>query len=223
MSYRNDNEDGWWFGAGRGRGRGWGRGGGGGGGGEGGGGGGIRPPHPPHPPHPPGFPWRGGPWQRLREVFEERPPRADRGLVRYLVLDAISGQPSHGYEIMAAIEKMSQGAYRPSPGVIYPTLQLLEELEHVKVTAKDDKKVYAITAAGTEDLKEHRAEVEEFYEDAEDSFDPAQMVELAHSVRRLLRTVRRATRRGTLGATKMAKVRALLEETAAKLEELLGG
>src|SRR5690348_4681657 len=130
MSYRNE-WDGWFSGPGRGRGRGWGGRGRGGGQGRGDGDG---PPHPPRPPHPPGFPGRGGTWQRLREMFEERPPRADRGLVRYLVLDAISTQPRIGYEIMAAIESMSNGAYRPSPGVIYPTLQLLEELEHVRVT-----------------------------------------------------------------------------------------
>src|SRR5262245_41003434 len=62
--------------------------------------------------HPGGPPWRR---RGLRELFEERPPRADRGAVRYLVLDAVSETPRHGYEIMAAIEEKTQGAYRPSP------------------------------------------------------------------------------------------------------------
>ena len=159
----------------------------------------------------------------MREMFDERPPRADRGVVRYLVLDAIRETPRHGYEIMAAIETKSHGTYRPSPGVIYPTLQLLEELEHVRVTVRDDKKVYAITAGGTRDLDEHRDEIESFYEQAEDGLDDHgdELFELAHLVRRLLRTFRRSARRGRLTSTKLAKVRALLEDTARKLEELL--
>ena len=89
------------------------------------------------------FGGRGGPfggageWQ---EMFGERPPRAARGGVRYLVLDALGDQPRHGYEIMAAIAQRAKERYKPSPGVVYPTLQLLEELGHVKVTERDKKK-----------------------------------------------------------------------------------
>src|SRR5262245_17360701 len=101
------------------------------------------------------------------DLFGDRPPRAERGGVRYLVLAAIADTPRHGYEIMAVIEERSGGAYRPSPGVIYPTLQLLEELGHVKVSERDGKKIYAITGAGTLDLDAHRDDVTSFYEQAE--------------------------------------------------------
>ena len=199
----NEGRPGWWLGHGRGRGRGW---------------------HP-RPPgdHPFGEPPGRLPPRRVREMFDERPLRADRGVVRYLVLDAIRETPRHGYEIMAAIETKSRQSYRPSPGVIYPTLQLLEELEHVRVTVRDDKKVYAITAAGTRDLDEHRDDIASFYEQAEDGFEDhgSELIELAHLVRRLLRTFRRSARRGRLTAAKMAKVRTLLEDTARKLEDLL--
>lgn len=155
-------------------------------------------------------------------MFEERPPRADRGVVRYLVLDALRDAPRHGYEIMAAIETKSEGSYRPSPGVVYPTLQMLEELAHVRVSVKDDKKVYAITAAGTKELEEHADDVDGFYEQAEGPWHDHgdQLFELAHVVRRMMRTVRRAARRGRLSPTKAAKLRALMEETARKLEAL---
>jgi DNA-binding PadR family transcriptional regulator len=192
----------------RGRGRGWG----GGGGGPGGGG--------------PGGPgWRGGPpgiW-KLREFFEERPPRADRGAVRYLVLDAVSDAPRHGYEIMARIEEKSQGAYRPSPGVVYPTLQLLEELGHVRATARDDKKVYTITAEGKRELEEHREDVESFYEQSETAWEDRadELFELTHLVRRLMRAFRRSARRGRLTPSALAKARTVLEDAIAKLEELL--
>jgi len=198
------DEDGRWFGAGR-RGHG-GRGRGSHGGGPFGGG-----------------PFGGPPWRGMRGLFEDRPPRADRGAVRYLVLDAISETPRHGYEIMAAIEAKSRGAYRPSPGVVYPTLQLLEELGHVRVTDKDDKKVYAITAAGTRDLEEHRDDVARFYEDSESVWDDRadEMFELGHLVRRLVRAYTRGARRGRLTRETAAKARAIFEETITKLEALL--
>ena len=196
------------FAGGRGRGRGHGRGGWGGG------------------PGAPGGPgWRGGPppWHKLREFMDERPPRADRGAVRYLVLDAVSETPRHGYEIMAAIESKSHGAYRPSPGVVYPTLQLLEELGHVRVAVKDDKKVYTITAAGTRELEEHKDDVASFYDEAEGGWEDRadDLFEMSHLIRRLMRTFRRSARRGRLTASTMTKARQILEDAAAKLEALL--
>src|SRR5690242_9664833 len=108
--------------------------------------------------------WGRGAWGRPMSGrgpgfgdFFEPPPRADRGGVRYLVLDAIADRPRHGYEIMQAIEERSGGAYRPSPGVVYPTLQLLEELGHAQISEQEARKVYAITDAGRTDLAEHKS------------------------------------------------------------------
>jgi DNA-binding PadR family transcriptional regulator len=165
-------------------------------------------------------PWRG---RGLRELFDERPPRADRGAVRYLVLDAVSETPRHGYEIMAAIEAKSHGAYRPSPGVVYPTLQLLEELGHVRVSVRDDKKVYAITAAGTRELEERKDDVTSFYEQSEGVWEDRadELFELTHLIRRVMRTFRRSARRGRLTPSTMAKARAILEDALTKLDALL--
>ena len=143
--------------------------------------------------------------------------------MRYLVLDAISESPRHGYEIMQVIEDRSRQAYRPSPGVIYPTLQLLEELGHVKVTEKDGKKTYAITPEGTRDLAEHRDEVASFYQQSEDALDdfPIELGDLMQLVRRMLKAFRRSARRGRLTPEVMAGVRTTLEEAVAKLEALV--
>jgi len=124
---------------------------------------------------------------------------------------------------MAVIEERSGGAYRPSPGVIYPTLQLLEELGHVKVAERDDKKVYAITAGGTRELEDHRDEVASFYEQAEDVWDghPDALRDVMDRVRRLLRAFRRTAKRGQLTAARLARVRAILDEAVAKLEALV--
>src|SRR5215467_15016270 len=81
--------------------------------------------------------WWSGPWS---EWMRGRPPRAERGTVRWLVLDAIAAQPRHGYEVIQAIAERSRGAYKPSPGVIYPTLQMLEEMGHARSTMREERR-----------------------------------------------------------------------------------
>jgi DNA-binding PadR family transcriptional regulator len=73
----------------------------------------------------------------------------EHGDLKMLVLHLINEKPRHGYEIIKAIEDLAGGAYAPSPGVVYPTLTLLEELGHVASTTEGSRKSYAITVAGT--------------------------------------------------------------------------
>jgi DNA-binding PadR family transcriptional regulator len=73
----------------------------------------------------------------------------DHGELRLVVLALISERPRHGYEIIKEIEDRVAGTYSPSPGVIYPTLTMLEELGQATVAESDGKKLYAITADGT--------------------------------------------------------------------------
>src|SRR6202163_1906689 len=69
------------------------------------------------------------------------------GKLRFVVLQLIGEKPSHGYEIIKAIEDKTGGAYAPSPGVVYPTLTLLEDLGYIAAGANDDnRKLYKITA-----------------------------------------------------------------------------
>jgi DNA-binding PadR family transcriptional regulator len=83
------------------------------------------------------------------------------GDLRLVILHLIAEKPRHGYEIIKAIEEQVAGAYSPSPGVIYPTLTLLEELGHVTVSPGDGgKKLHAITAAGRALLDANRPAVE---------------------------------------------------------------
>lgn len=157
-------------------------------------------------------------------MFGGPPPRAERGAVRYLVLDALEKQPRHGYEIMQAIEERSGQTYRPSPGVIYPTLQMLEELRHVRGTDDDGRRIYAITPEGQKDLQEHRAEVDDFYERsgasgwAESAED---LSELMHRAAQLFRVLRRAARRGRLTPSTMRKLRTMLDEVLAKVTSIV--
>jgi DNA-binding PadR family transcriptional regulator len=178
------------------------------------------------------FGGRGGPFSRpfrpgrpdFSELFGGPPPRADRGVVRYLVLDALERQQRHGYEIIQAIEERSSGRYRPSPGVVYPTLQMLEELGHAQVEEREARKVYAITAAGKRDLAEHLDEVRDFYEEADEgSWDDFadELRDLTRRVARMFKSIGRSARRGRLTPTTMKKLRVVLDEAIAKIEAIV--
>ncbi|MGO9828926.1 MAG: PadR family transcriptional regulator [Myxococcaceae bacterium] len=171
-----------------------------------------------------GFRGRRGGGADFWEVFGGPPPRADRGAVRYLVLDAIEKQARHGYEIMQAIEERSGRTYRPSPGVIYPTLQLLEELGHARVEEQEGRKVYAITADGKRDLEEHRDEVKDFYErSGAGSWEEyaEELGDLIKHATRLFKVFRHSARHGRLSPVTMKKVRGVLDEAMAKIEALV--
>ncbi|GAB4355414.1 MAG: PadR family transcriptional regulator [Kiloniellaceae bacterium] len=83
----------------------------------------------------------GGRGRRTGRIF-------DHGELRLVVLALIAEHPRHGYDIIKAIEDRLAGSYSPSPGVIYPTLTLLEEIGHATVAESAGKKLYAITEAG---------------------------------------------------------------------------
>ncbi len=84
----------------------------------------------------------------------------DHGELRLVVLALIAESPRHGYEIIRAIEDRLAGAYSPSPGVIYPTLTLLQELGQVTADEQQDRKRYTITEAGRGFLLAHQAAVQ---------------------------------------------------------------
>jgi DNA-binding PadR family transcriptional regulator len=85
----------------------------------------------------------------------------DRGDLRFVLLQLIGEKPSHGYELITAIEEKLGGMYSPSPGVIYPTLTLLEELGYVRSQTGDGtKKLYTITPEGQAFMQANRAQVD---------------------------------------------------------------
>lgn len=71
-----------------------------------------------------------------------------RGDVRSALLIALLDGPGHGYELIQALEAKSQGRWRPSPGSVYPSLQLLADEGLVTSTEQDGKRVFALSDAG---------------------------------------------------------------------------
>jgi DNA-binding PadR family transcriptional regulator len=78
------------------------------------------------------------------------------GDLALLVLALLKEKPSHGYEIIKALEERSNGFYSPSPGMIYPTLTHLEELDYASVEAEGTKKLYRLTPAGVAHLEKNK-------------------------------------------------------------------
>ena len=85
----------------------------------------------------------------------------DHGELRLVVLALIAERPRHGYEIIKEIEERVAGTYSPSPGVIYPTLTMLEELGHATVVESDGKKLYTITTEGTAYIEANKAALDQ--------------------------------------------------------------
>jgi DNA-binding PadR family transcriptional regulator len=97
------------------------------------------------------FDWRA---MRHRARFEMMAnARAKRGDIKPLILQVLLDKPMHGYEIMSELENRSQGRWRPSPGSIYPMLQLLVDQGSVSCVDEDGKKTYSLTEAGREEAK----------------------------------------------------------------------
>ena len=91
--------------------------------------------------------------ERFFHGFRHESP-FQKGDLKYVILDLLKDKPRYGYEIIRALEERSHGFYKPSPGVVYPTLQMLEEMGYANSTERDGKKVYTITAEGRQFLDE---------------------------------------------------------------------
>jgi DNA-binding PadR family transcriptional regulator len=82
--------------------------------------------------------------------------RLAAGDLQLVLLALLAEKPSHGYELIKALEERSGGFYAPSPGMVYPALTWLEEVGYASVAAEGSKKLYSITDAGREYLKENQ-------------------------------------------------------------------
>lgn len=86
------------------------------------------------------------------------------GELRLVLLKLIADEPRHGYDCIRAIEELTAGAYAPSPGVVYPTLTLLEDMGLIEEQKSDGaKKMFAVTADGRAHLAERAEEVDALF------------------------------------------------------------
>ena len=169
-----------------------------------------------------GRPGRGGPFGRHRGgPFGGRGPRMfDPGALRLVVLGLIAEEPRHGYDIIKALEAKFQGAYSPSPGAIYPMLQMLEEADLVASQANGNKRLYSITEQGKAYLDEYADELARINAQIDEASVEAGGVSLGDEIRALRWTVFALVRRGRLDAAQAKKAADILKKARRDLEDL---
>jgi DNA-binding PadR family transcriptional regulator len=144
------------------------------------------------------------------------------GDLRLVILHLIAEKPRHGYEIIKAVEEHVGGAYSPSPGVIYPTLTLLEELGHVTVTAGDGaKKLHTITPDGQAYLAAHRPAVDALLarmEEASRARGGGPAPQILRAMENLRLALRMRLARGPLSEEQANAVAAALDAAATGVE-----
>jgi DNA-binding PadR family transcriptional regulator len=152
---------------------------------------------------------------RSDRVFEQ-------GDLRFVILKMISEKPSHGYELIREIEDRLGGAYSPSPGVVYPTLTLLEDLGYATVSQSEGaKKAYAITSEGLAALEENKAAVEAIFQRISAIAERAgggPAPQIVRAMENLNVALRLRMQRGKLSERQIADVAAALDAAAATVE-----
>ena len=180
-----------------------------------------------HFSHHPRERWRGrcGPegfsrWRGPGARFGGREGRMfDGGELRLVILALVAEKPRHGYEIIKELGDRVGGGYSPSPGVVYPTLTMLEEMGYAR--AEQDqagRKLYAVTPEGEKILAENKAQVEAIF--ARFAGDEEANAPGVGSVIRAMMNLRAATRLRLRGASP-ERVQAIVDalDSAAKAIE----
>lgn len=151
-----------------------------------------------------------------------------QGALRLVILRLIGDEPRHGYELIKEIEERFGGAYSPSPGVIYPTLSLLEEQDLIRLAPdaagspeEGAKKRYAITDAGRLSLAENAAEVSAiFARMAESGAGGAGRAQLFRAMHNLRTALRLRLARGRLTEEELRRIISILDEAARTIERI---
>ncbi|QXX75664.1 PadR family transcriptional regulator [Methylovirgula sp. HY1] len=146
----------------------------------------------------------------------------EQGDLRWVILKLVAERPAHGYELIKAIEDRLGGAYAPSPGTIYPTLTLLEELGYVAITETDGpRKLYAVTEAGRAALAEEKQTVDAIFAkmaDIEARYGGGPPPQILRAYENLKTALKLRVGRGSLTVAEVARVAELLDEAAKAVE-----
>ena len=147
-----------------------------------------------------------------------------RGDLKYVILDLLKDQPRHGYDIIRALEDRMRGRYRPSPGSVYPTLQMLEDLGYVSSNQQEGKKVYSITEEGRRYLAEQQPVIDDIRDRISSGWDAASRPEVADLMHELQMIARGLFRHGTRGALqdpeRLKKLRDILHQARNEIDSL---
>lgn len=153
-----------------------------------------------------------------------RPSRlVEKGTLKYIILDLLKDKPSHGYEIIRALEERFQGFYTPSAGSVYPTLSLLEDMGYVTSAERDGKKVYTITDEGRKHLgdeKEHIDDIKGHMKDFCGGPNREDFRETAREVRAMGILFREHAR--DLNEDQWKRIRAIIQRATGEMKDVIG-
>lgn len=161
----------------------------------------------------PGRPGRRG----RRRVFEP-------GELRLVLLKLIADQPRHGYDLIRAVEEMTHGVYAPSPGIVYPTLTMLQDMGQIEEReAEGSRKVFAATAEGEAHLAEKAEEVAALLarlEELGSDHRKAGGAPIKRAVGNLLSALWHRATRDDVDEETRHEIAAILDEAAQRIERL---
>jgi DNA-binding PadR family transcriptional regulator len=146
----------------------------------------------------------------------------EHGDLRFLVLALVAEQPRHGYELIKELEERTGGAYRPSAGVIYPTLAMLEDEGLLRQAGGETgRKLYEPTDSGRALLEERRGHVDGIFarmaEAAESS--EASRPRVARAMANLGMALQNRLARRPITAQEIDRIIAILDDTASAVEK----
>lgn len=145
-----------------------------------------------------------------------------KGDLKYVILDLLKEKPRYGYEIIRALEERSHGFYTPSPGVVYPTLQMLEEMGYASSAEQDGKKIYTITEEGRKFLSERKDLADEVRSHMRHHWNPeniGELVQMMGDFGELARLISRRARRAD--PDKMRRIREVISRASQDIKAIL--
>jgi DNA-binding PadR family transcriptional regulator len=145
-------------------------------------------------------------------------PRVRRGDVRTAVLALLSENPSNGYQLIQQISQRSGGVWEPSPGSIYPALQLLQDEGLVTASESEGKRLFSLTDAGRAYAEERRAELNSVWDTVSGTVDNS-TAELRNLIKQVAIAVMQVAGTGT--EPQIAEARRLLTQTRRQLYGIL--
>ena len=148
----------------------------------------------------------------------------DSGELQLVILHLLAEQPSYGYQLIKTMEDRLAGGYAPSPGVIYPTLTLLEEQGFATATTSEaGKKVYTVTDAGKEHLQTNKRRLDEILarlEHAGQGFQRGRAPDIMRAFMNLRGAVKSRVTRPGLTAEQLKKIAEAINNAAKAIDEL---
>ena len=146
------------------------------------------------------------------------------GELRLVLLQLIANEPRHGYDLIRQIEELTGGAYAPSPGVIYPTITLLDDMDLITAQQSEgSKKLFAITDAGRAELRANQETVDALIARLKEIGEVRQRTD-SSSVRRAMGNLREVlvNRLGSsdVDPDLLHQIVALIDTAAQKIERL---